>query len=453
MSTPTVAEFKPLAKQLEVIKKVYNHHRESNDVLEILLSGNVGSSKSLTMAHCIVSHAIRFPGSVQGIGRLALPRLKETLCLKIREHLHEIGGGLVYEYSENRGSFKFNNGSKIITFSWSDKNFAKFRSYELSTFSIEEATENRGEYKNAYFEAIQRVGRLSHVPEKWTMLATNPDSKSHWVYKHFYTKQKTSRLRYEFRAEDNPFLPKGYIDNLKEILDPKEARRMLYGEWIDLNTEIIYHAYDREFNYIDRSFDPVRGIPISVCFDFNIGLGKPLSLAFVQHIKETTHAFNECVVDGQDTLDALEESYERGLFSYDNIYVINGDATGRHRDTRSKKTDYTIIEEFLKSHKINYKMAVPRSNPGVRERHNLVNGRICNAKGERKLFVYKDAPTADEGFRLSKLKKGAQYTEDDSDRFQHITTAIGYSICRNIIESATSEDQFQNLTRFGLRTL
>jgi hypothetical protein len=438
--------------QLDVIRRVYNHHKyEPTDVPEILLSGNVGSSKSLTMAHCIVSHAIRFPNSVQGIGRLALPRLKETLCLKIKEHLHEIGGGLDYKYSETRGSFEFNNGSKILAFSWSDKNFQKFRSYELSTFSIEEATENKGEYKAAYFEAIQRVGRLSRIPEKWTMLATNPDSRSHWVYKHWYLNKKKSRFKYEFRAIDNPFLPKGYIDNLREVLDPREALRMLEGQWLDLNTEVVYHAYERDKNFIDRSYDVVSNVPICVCFDFNIGLGKPLSIAFLQHVKGQTHVFNECVVDGQNTLEALEESYSRGLFQGNHLFIINGDASGRHRDTRSKATDYNIIEQFFMDKKIRFEMRVPKANPGVRERHNLVNGRICNANGERNLLIYKDAPTADEAFSLTKLKKGSSYVEDDSDRYQHIGTAIGYSVCSDLKESFIQGGQVQNLSRFGLR--
>ena len=47
----------------------------------------------------------------------------------------------------------------------------------------------------------------------------------------------------------------------------------------------------------------------------------------------------------------------------------------------------------------------------------------------RKLFVYKDAPTVDEGLRLTKLKSGAQYLEDDNNHYQHISSALGYAIC------------------------
>jgi hypothetical protein len=43
-----------------------------------------------------------------------------------------------------------------------------------------------------------------------------------------------------------------------------------------------------------------------------------------------------------------------------------------------------------------------------------------------KFFIYQDAADADEGFRLTKLKKGSVLAEDDSYKNQHVTTALGY---------------------------
>lgn len=444
--------WKPLENQLEVIRDVYNSPKEHpGKTFEVLLSGNVGSAKSTCMAHIIVSHCLRYPGSHFGIGRRALPRLKETLSLKIREHLSEdMGVGMLARYSETRGSFAFTNGSKIIPFTWSDKNFKKFRSYELSGMAIEELTENPDQDKDCYFEAIQRVGRRNNIPERVIISATNPGAPSSIWYKHFYTKQSSSKKVYEFRAEDNPYLPSGYIDSLREILDPKEAQRMLDGKWIEIGSEVIYYAYDRAHNFRNESYIINRKFPVYVAFDFNIGTGKPLSVAFIQHIGKQTHVFNEVVIEGQRTLDAMDEAYSRGLLTNDYKYIVHGDASGRSRDTRSRKTDYELIENFLSNINADYKIDVPTKNPGVRERHNLVNGRILNANGERGLFVYKDAPTADEGFRLTALKQNGSYIEDDSKRYQHITTAIGYSICQALRDDSIKANQAQNLSRFGL---
>jgi hypothetical protein len=117
-----------------------------------------------------------------------------------------------------------------------------------------------------------------------------------------------------------------------------------------------------------------------------------------------------------------------GIFKNKVLFRIFGDASGKNNDTRSKRSDYDIIEDYLKN-KIRYQMKVPKSNPPIRKRHNLVNAMCKNDKKVVRLFVYKDAPEADKGFRLTKLLPKANYVEDDSFRFQHITTAIGYWIC------------------------
>jgi hypothetical protein len=143
---------------------------------------------------------------------------------------------------------------------------------------------------------------------------------------------------------------------------------------------------------------------------------------------------------------------ERGLLPKNHKIIINGDASGRSRDTRGKQSDYALIEKFMANSNVRFEIDVPTANPRVRDRHNIVNGRICNANNRRSLFVYKDAPTADEAFRMTALKKGGQYVEDDSKRFQHIGTAIGYSLCQYLRNAYTQANQVQALSRFGLKT-
>ena len=73
-------------------------------------------------------------------------------------------------------------------------------------------------------------------------------------------------------------------------------------------------------------------------------------------------------------------------------------------------------------------MQVPRSNPPVRTRHNIVNAYCQNDLGQHRLTVYAKCKTLDKGLRLTALKKGGSYIEDDSKPYQHITTALGYGV-------------------------
>lgn len=450
-STPTLSRFKPLPQQRKILTDIRKRFDYRAGVHEVLLSGSVGSAKSLNLAHVAVTHCLMYENARFGIGRLALPQLKATLCTKIREHLY--GEKVDYKYNETTGSFRFPNGSTIPALSWADGNMAKLGSYEFSGFGIEELTETKD--SGAYNTLKQRVGRLPHVPEQVLISATNPDSPSHWAYKRIIEKSKSNNLIkvYYSNTFDNPYLPETYTQNLLETLDERMARRMVYGEWVEITTDVVYYSYDQDHNFINRSYVVNPKFPIIISWDFNIGLNKPLSACFMQYIDGEFHVFGEVVIDGQRTLDSLEEMAEGDIFNYNTRFVIHGDATGRHRDTRSKTSDWDIIDNFLANHRnsnnrrIVYSINVPRSNPAIRTRHNIMNAMICNAKARRNLFVYKDAPTVDEGLRLTKLRSGAQYLEDDSDRFQHITTALGYAVCGTLNDEEDSLNKSRTFKR------
>jgi hypothetical protein len=439
-SSPTYYDFDPtiIPYQKDVLRTI-NGFDYSRGVLEILLSGSVGSAKSTLMAHAGISHCLENPGAILGIGRKAMPDLKDTIFQDILDHLSEdFDEGIHYKVNNTRAQIFFYNGSKIISRSWSDGKYKKWRSIRLSAALIEEVTENDDDDKEAIDEMRMRVGRVPGVKENFIIYATNPDSPAHWAYKYFIKNPTPTRMVFYSKTTDNPFLPPHYINSLRENLDPLLARRMIDGEWLEIKDDIIYHQYQREHNFLKRSYDINTKYSIHMSFDFNIGDGKPMSAVFFQYIGGQFHFFDEIVIHGARTEEIMEDATTRGLFDFDCEYEINGDAAGKHRDTRSKSSDYEIIQSFLRNYRqksgnfIRFIMNVPMSNPPVRTRHNTINAYLCNANGLRRLFVYEKCVTLDEGFSLTKLKKGGQYLEDDSKHYQHITTAAGYGIMSTI---------------------
>lgn len=440
-STPNLEEFNPTAIpfQMDVIKDVRSRFDYSLGTHEILLSGSVGSAKSLLMSHIGLTHVLMNPGARLCLCRRAMPDLKETILQKCLDHLDGIPTlkqGVHWEHNITKGQIDFSNGSSIISRSWHDKKYKKFRSLELSAALVEELTENDDEDSEFYRELKMRVGRLPHVKENFIMCATNPDSPGHWAYKYFIDSKTPTRHVYYSKTSDNPFLPKQYIEQLERDLDPKTARRMLYGEWIEIQSESIYYEYTTERNYRDVTYRVNPAYPILISWDFNIGEGKPMSCVLMQYIGDTFHIFGECVMDSARTMDVLDELNARNVFRMARKYIIHGDASGRHRDTRNIKSDYDIIREYLSNidPRVEFDIDVPTANPALRARHNRVNAYCHSNDGRVRLYVYRDAPTAHEGLRLTALKKGGNYVEDDSKRFQHITTAIGYSIMQETNE-------------------
>jgi PBSX family phage terminase large subunit len=450
-NTPSFSEFNPsiIPFQDKVIDDIYCNLDYSKGTQELLCSGSIGSSKSILGAHLVVRHCLEFRGARVAICRRALPQLRETIFTKIIEHLQQdnILEGRDYYPNESRCSIWFpKTGSEILSITWADKKSKKARSYELSCALIEEATENEESDKDVIDEILMRCGRLPHIPHKWLMFLTNPDAPSHFIYKRFFVDKNENRRVYLSKTEDNPFLPPEYIKGLKAILDPKMARRMLYGEWLDIRGETIYHQYGDEHEP-DFEYTVDRTQPVYFSWDFNIGSGKPLSTIFYQKINGIFHFFDEVVIEGARTESNLEDAENRGLFKLSNTFICQGDASGKHKDTRNNLSDYDIIDKFMhslaKEKQISYSRQVPTVNPPVRKRHNIVNAYLRNDLGQIRILVYPKAKTLREAFRLTKLKKGADYIEDDTKFFQHVGTAAGYGI--------TWHELFDNRKKSGQR--
>ena len=436
-STPSITEFDPryIPWQFRVVQEM-DRYDYSKGVHEILVSGAVGSAKSLLGAHQAVKHCLMFSKAELCIGRRSMPDLKDTLFKKIGEHIgDDLRLGVDYRVIDNRAQYIFRNGSKIISRSWADRRKFKSRSLELSAAIVEEAAENDDEDKAAIEELRYRVGRRPHVPHKWVMYLTNPDSPSHWLYKHMILNKGFLKHVYYSKTLDNPFLDPSYYLALQGDMDPKMALRMLEGEWLDIAGETVYHSYDSAIHEIEWEYKVNPAHPIHMCWDFNIGEGKPLSTCFYQIIDGIIHVFEEVVIEGARTESNLEEASNRGIFDYETPFLIHGDATGDHGDTRNNLSDYELIDRWMLRYRrangtaLHFKREVPHSNPPVRKRHNVVNAYLRNALGEVRVLFYPRVKTLREGMRLVKLKKGAEYDEDDTKYYQHVTTALGYGIC------------------------
>lgn len=450
-SRPTLLGFCPdgVPYQRDVLKLIRRDFDYSQGVLEILLSGSYGSAKSVLLAHLAVTHCLMLKRSRVAIVRRSLPDLKETLFKEIIDHLEGDrregeGRGLLegrdYWVNRTRASIRFRNGSEIIAVYWSDRKYKRARSKNFSMVLIEEAIENDDQDKEGFEEIKARLGRLTHVRENVLICATNPGSPTHWLYDYFIApneggQQHETRRVFYSRTEQNIYLPRIYIAGLRKNMDARRARRYLDGEWIELTKDQVYYGYDSLLNFRGYEYKFDLAHPIRLSWDFNIGVGKPLSMVVFQYIDDVFHFAQEVVIDGVRTQDSLDELAERGILDLACPYfIVNGDAAGKHKDTRNRRDDYEIICDFLANYRtkdgrsIAFKRFVPLANPTVRSRHNRVNSYCFNAEGQRRLFVYKDCPTLHKGLRLVELKKGSDYIEDDSKPWQHVTTAAGYGV-------------------------
>lgn len=445
LSEPYFSQFVPFGYQKNVLDLLYNHDY-SKYTPEILLSGSVGSSKSILCAHAAISHCLRWPRARIAISRQALPDLRKTIYNEIIEHLeNSLIEGIHYVASSSTCHIKFKNKSEIIAVTFGDKRYSKVKSLKLSGVIIEEGTDFDDEFYREGGGFVLLKGRLRRIPnvkENFLIVATNPDEPDHALYKYFIQGANEFASRYVFYSitSDNPHLDPVYIKQLQQDYSQLEADRYIRGLWISLFGKGVYSAYSTN-NFIENEdYHINKLLPVRLSFDFNIALNKPMSAVFFQYNPSNDHFyfFNESVIEGANTEDILEDIWARGIVDRTvNKLIIHGDATGRARSTQSLQGNYDIIYEFFNNRRVNVEIEVPPSNPPIITRHRKVNAYCKNDLGQVRLFVYPKAKTMDEGMRLTKLKKGSAYIEDDSKPYQHITTAAGYGICSVLDEIET----------------
>lgn len=431
MTTPLFLDFDPrrIGWQWEATKFIRDFDYDSG-VLELFYSGGVGSAKTIDHIHEIVKNCLEQPGSRWLMLRRALKDLKRTSWAELLKHMADIPEA-IKSYNKTDLLIVFNNGSEIYGDSYDDGDLTKFQSLNLSGLDIEEANEMPSK---VIYEGIKlRLGRAG-ARKNMVFIRSNPDEPDHWLYKYFISDNDHPNKKVFYSlTEQNPFLPKWYLENLKRDLDPLMARRKLYGEWLSITGDGIYYNYASKKNFISNKafeFDP--RYPICIGHDFNIGINKPMSCFTGQLIDGVFHIKKTYLLHRSNTHEIMDEMADDGVFENKTMFKVYGDASGRHSDTRSNHSDWEIIEDFLGKYvrkdgsRLEFSIDVPRSNPPIRRRHNRLNAKFENDLGEVKLIIYKEASDADEGFRLTKLKKGSGLAEDDSFEKQHVTTAIGY---------------------------
>jgi len=432
VSTPYFDGFIPFGYQRDCLHLLY-HHDYSKYTPEILLSGSVGSAKSILLAHWAISHCMRWKGARVAISRQSLPDLRRTVYQEIIEHLSDAFiEGVHYKSRANTCEIKFANGSEIIGVSFGDKRYSKVRSLKLSGIIFEEGTD----FDDTFFEQgagfsqfKARLRRIHNVPENFLIIASNPGDPASFLYDYFIQNDGVYESRYVFYSvtTDNPFLDPIYIKQLRQDYSFLEAERYLRGKWISLAGRGLYHSYSDD-NFIKKQYVVKENEPIHICFDFNSASNKPQSAVIFQQHDNKYHCFAESIIpDSLWCLDNLEDFESKGILSHDQKILVHGDATGRAKTSNAKYSNWEIIRDWLTHRSYDFKIQVPRSNPPVTTRHVKVNALCKNDLGDVNLYVYKSCKTLDQGLRLTKFKPETRI-EDDSKPYQHVTTALGYGL-------------------------
>jgi hypothetical protein len=191
------------------------------------------------------------------------------------------------------------------------------------------------------------------------------------------------------------------------------ASGRIYEDYSDLNetTESIYPHEQLMWSH-DQNFTP-----LSSC----ISVRRNEDLYLLDEIVLTS------AVSRQSALEFVDKYKD-----HKNKHVlIYGDPAGRAGEKHGHSSDYTDIEDVLKSNGWKYTRKVKKAAPAIKDRQNAVRAKILTADGKTSLYVNKStAKWCHKGLATVQLQEGSTFQEDQKNQYQHITTAIGYMVDR-----------------------
>ncbi len=187
----------------------------------------------------------------------------------------------------------------------------------------------------------------------------------------------------------------------------------------------IYNDYSTE-NHTDREIQPHEQLMWMHDQNFT-----PLSSAVGVRDSDTLYLLDEIVLTSAVSRQSAVEFVDKYKDHQNKNVLIYGDPAGRAGEKHGHPSDYTEIEDVLKANGWRFERRVDRSHPAIKDRQNAVRAKICNAAGERSLYVNpQKAEWCNKGLATVQLKEGSSFQEDQRNDYQHITTAIGYCIAR-----------------------
>ena len=160
------------------------------------------------------------------------------------------------------------------------------------------------------------------------------------------------------------------------------------------------------------------GGPVLVGLDFNVGV---MAGVICSKVGDTLHQWDEIAVKNSNTDEVAQMLRQRFP---DRRIICYPDPTGRARKTSAAgATDHGILRKY------GLEVVAPKSPWSVKDRLNATNWLICNAEGQRRMFIHPRCKNTIKGYRSVTFKEGAEdFVVDKDPGLEHWQDAGGYLI-------------------------
>jgi len=366
--------------------------------------GGIGAGKSFVGAHFVRKKISEEHPEVPGlIGANTHRQLMNATLTTVFSVLDDLM--IPYEFNQQKGIL-YAGGRKI--FCYSLQNYEVIRGIQIGWFLLDETRDTDQRAWNVI------LGRLRHP--KATKLEgriTSSPNGFDWMYERFAGEKKTKDFKLiQGSSMDNPYLPAGYLDSLKEAYTQEFYEQEVLAKFVAINKGRVYRNFDRTKHVKTKvEFNPQAQVWIGM--DFNVA---PMSAVVIQHYNNKIHIIDEFFMFDSGTpemAEAIKEKY--GKWNP----VIIPDATGKAIKTSSGGlSDHEILRR--KGFRV-----VSTYNPGRMDRYNAVN----NVFEKNMIWIDSSCKNTIRDFEQVVYKEGSTHPDVSKNKeLTHLSDAVGYAI-------------------------
>lgn len=286
---------------------------------------------------------------------IAYPRFEEFLTI----------ANIPFQINKSLKTISFPNCGKII-FRTMDKP-ERIVGYETGHSLVDELdTLTKEKAREVWIKILSRNRQRNDSGAPNSIgVGTTPEG-FRFVYETWKQNPKPGYKLYKARTVENPYLPEGYIQTLRDVYPAQLLAAYLEGEFVNMTSGTVYSSYDR---VRCASFATVKpGEPLHIGMDFNVG-----KMAAVVHVFRDMepHAVEE-LMDLLDTPDMIAAIKRRFPGHQINVYP---DASGNNR-----KTVGASISDIGLLQQAGFNVYVNPANPAVKDRIIAMNNMFAKGK-------------------------------------------------------------------------
>jgi hypothetical protein len=382
-------------------------------------SGPVGSGKSQALCQEAVRMAYLNHGRLGLVAAPTYAMLRDITRPTLFEILEHADIPYSFNKAENLVELK-DCDSKIILRSLSHPD--RLRGTNLAWFGVDELTFAKQEA----WERLEARLRDTKAKRRGGFAVWTPRGFD-WVYQKFLSDPVADYQVILAQPFENCHVldqVPNFYEHLKASYDETFYQQEVLGQYLNVGLGLVYHRFNRLEHVRDLSIDPY--LPLFWSLDFNVD---PLASVLTQHQGNECRVVDEIVI-ANATIEELALAFaERYPLHPAGIYIY-GDSSGHARQL-SGETEYAELRRRL--HDLGYPSTVnfcaAHSNPAVRQRIDLINGKFRNCRGQTTLFIDPKCHELIKDFEQVVYEPNSRDINKKKDRSRtHSSDALGYVV-------------------------